>query len=180
MNAFDTSRYVRQLFNGSFQRETFLRDAKQAGTSELLVDVRFFPERAMYWTRMFREAASQEQLKLSTLLFDSMLIADQDTIEREHTNISEWIRIAALSKIPQLMLRINGQCRVPDKLQCLREALEPMVQLAHQYGMRLILSNGNAGLSGQDLLNTAKALGFEHVRIDAQELDCSEARCWLA
>ena len=76
------------------------------------MDTRFFPERAMYWTRMLRNAASQQGMELSTLLLESELIAGVDTVEAQRANLSEWIRIAALSKIRNLKIRVNGRAGI--------------------------------------------------------------------
>ena len=75
MRIFDTSAYIGQLMAGTFTREGFLKDAKAAGATELCVQVRFFPERAMYWTRMLRNAAAEQGMELTTIELSSELIA---------------------------------------------------------------------------------------------------------
>lgn len=179
MKVFDTSGYIAKLYAGTFNREDFLCDAKACGAEELHVDTRFFPERAMYWTRMLRNAASQQGMELSTLLLESELIAGVDTVEAQRANLSEWIRIAALSKIRNLKIRVNGRVGMNDAWSMLAQALHPLVAIARQYGTTLILTDGSARLGDNQLIRAAKALGYANCRISPAQTLSGTALHWV-
>ena len=165
MRIYDTSAYISQLFAGTFSREGFLNDALAAGAPQLHVQVRFFPERAMYWTRMMRNAAAEKGMALTTLELSSELIADERTVRAQQLNLSEWIRIAALSKIGSLCISVDGE---PGDLQAAKrlvDALSPLMEMTRLYGTVLILSSGSAQMSDAQLLEAAKALGYASCRV---------------
>lgn len=168
MKIYDTSAYIGRLFEGAFSREDFLNDAKSHGATQLHVQARFFPERAMYWTRMFRNAAAERGMELTTIDLDSELIADEWTVREQRLNLSEWIRIAALSKIGQVRIHVDGEPGDERAVKRLIDALSPLTQMAGQYGTMLVLAGGSAALSDGQLLEAAKALGYGVCRVHAK------------
>ena len=169
MRIFDTSAYIGQLMAGTFTREGFLKDAKAAGATELCVQVRFFPERAMYWTRMLRNAAAAQGMELTTIELSSELIAEEKTVKEQRLNLSEWIRIAALSKIKRIRIRVDGEPGDAQAAKRLVDALAPLMEMTRLYGTVLVLAFGSAEMSDAQLLEAAKALGYGSCRVGAQE-----------
>lgn len=168
MKIYDTSAYVGRLFEGTFSREGFLNDAKASGATQLHVQTRFFPERAMYWTRMLRNAAATQGMELTTIDLESELIADERTVREQRLNLSEWIRIAALSKIGQIRIHVDGEPGDGQAVKRLVDALLPLAEMARQYGTILVLSKGSAEMSDRQLLQAAKALGYGICRVCAE------------
>lgn len=168
MKIYDTSEYVDRLFAGTFDREAFLDDAEKNGATELHVQTRFFPERAMYWTRMLRDAADRRGLSLTTLDLDSELIADERTVKAQRLNLTEWIRIAALSRIGRVRIHVDGDPTAENKAQRLAQALSPLAEQTRQYGTMLVLADGCAEFTDGQLLEAAKAVGYDVCRVAAR------------
>ena len=166
---YDTKGYKKALFKGEFDKQVFIQDALKSGASSIMVETRFFPERAMYWTRMFRAAAEKEGLKLNAIVCDSNLLAeDSESRETALADLSEWVRIAALSKIPALKIRITGiSSHSGEEIRNLTSLLGIVVSDAKSYGVKLIISD-NAGIHTTDLLSVLKHLDYSMCRIEAQ------------
>lgn len=179
---YDTRGYKKALFKGEFDKQLFIQDALKNGASSIMVETCFFPERAMYWTRMFRTAAEKQGIRLSAIICDSNLLAeDRESREAALADLSEWVRIAALSKIPALKIRISGaSSRLEDESCRLVSLLGSVVSDAKRYGVGLIVS-GNAGMNDADLLLVLKQLDFSVCRIEpapGTRLDKSDGK-WI-
>ena len=164
---YTTRNYAHALFKKTFTRETFLADAAAAGADKVLVGSRFFPERAMYWTRMFRADAEKKGIQLAGIICDSELVTEEaDVLEAAKADLLEWIRIAALSRIAALRVRIDGDGTVDEAyVDSLAEALLSVVASAERYGTQLVFSAGTADIGEGLLLRLAKKLGYAACRI---------------
>ena len=162
---YTTSAYAGQLFTRTFSKEAFLDDAQRSGARALRVQTRFFPERAMYWTRMFRDAAAKRGMDLAAIELSSELLGGEEAVNAQRANLSEWIRIAALSRIGRVMVRVDGAGDSADARRRLVSALEPLTGDIKQYGVKLVLASGSAALDDAQLLEAAKALGYDVCRV---------------
>ena len=165
--AFDTDAFTKQLHARDFSMPAFVDAAVRQGAETVAVGARFFPERAMYWTRLSRQEAEKKGLTLSAIIVDSELVtSDTATLEAAQADLSEWIRIAGLSEIPALRVRLNGvDDQAPRDVPSLAAALAPLMVIAQRYGITLHLTAGDSGLTDEALLALAKALGYTSARV---------------
>ncbi len=179
---FTTSSFINKLHKKTFTRQDFINSAVEAGAEKILVGNRFFPERAMYWTRMFRHDAEKAGLKLEGIICDSEMITDNsDTLEAAKSDLLEWIRIAALSKIPALHVHIDGVENVDEsRIDYLAKSLESVVSSAEQYGIMIVFSAGTASINHQQLINLAKKLGYTACRVAASGDNILSNAAWYA
>lgn len=166
MNVFDASSFTSRLYKKNFTREEFLTQAKAKGADTILVDARFFPERAMYWTRMFRSDAQKMEISMKAIVRSSLLATeDANMLEAAKSDLLEWIRIAALSQIPNLHIKIDGVKTMDEAaIQSLAASLQPVFAAAQRYGTMLVFCRGTADITDEALLILLKSLGYTACR----------------
>lgn len=167
MPVFTTSSFMPDLYKKEFTRQKFLDAAVATGADAIMVGSQFFPERAMYWTRMFRTDAEQRGLGFAGILCESeLLVASSMAIKEAVSDLLEWIRISALSKISHLWVQINGMEPVDEnRIEALSRDLQPVVKTAERYGIVLVFVDGTNAFGQNQLLTLVKKLGYTACRI---------------
>lgn len=182
MPVFTTSSFMPDLYKKEFTREKFLDAAVAAGADTIMVGAQFFPERAMYWTRMFRADAEKRGLGFAGILCESeLLIASSEAIQEAVSDLLEWIRISALSKISHLWVQINGMEPFDEnRIETLSRDLQPVVMTAERYGIVLVFVDGTNMIGQNQLLTLVKKLGYTACRIgDVNEAPCENDSVWF-
>lgn len=137
--------------------DSLLDELGKRGISRLIVDSPFFPERAMYWTRMAAGKARQRGLTMVGINRGASL-ADASSAQSEAAvyDLQEWGRICGLTGLGLLRADLTGLPQVGPSVLAAR--LARVLEVTLRYGVRLVVA-GNDVVPTKDLMQAMYEIG---------------------
>jgi hypothetical protein len=137
--------------------ETLLDQLAKRKVAKLIVDSIFFPERAMYWTRMAARKARERNIEVVAINRRAAIGYASDTeVEPAVYDLQEWGRICGLTRLPLLRVEMAGLVEVGPEILAAR--IQRVLDSTLQYGVRLLLGGGGL-VSTQQLLEAVARIG---------------------
>lgn len=158
--------------------DSLLDELGKRGISRLIVDSLFFPERAMYWTRMAAGKARQRGLTMVGIN-RGVNIGDASSAEAEAAvyDLQEWGRICGLTGLALLRADLTGLLQVGPSVLAAR--LMRVLAVTLRYGVRLVVA-GNDAVSTKDLMQAVYEIGPDGCSLSLPDLPREESlRAWV-
>ncbi len=157
--------------------DRLLTEMASRGISKLIMDSTFFPERAMYWTRM---AAGKGKQRIDVVAINrraSLAAANEADAEAAVYDLQEWGRICGLTGLALLRVDLGGLAEVEPA--ALARRIVRVAALTLQYGVRLIIA-GNGVLDDERIIGALADVGPDRctVSVPQRQLDPVQRR-WV-